>query len=76
MQVLREDTTGAADLNFFHAEITNAYINITNIVLKISPIEAASNQTILVNAHFDTSLGTPGEYLLGQLDSYLPPCVL
>lgn len=64
MQVLREDTTGALDMDFLHSDFTNAYLNVTNIVLKIVPVDASSNQTVLVNAHFDSTLGSPGKAVL------------
>jgi hypothetical protein len=60
LQVAAECATGAADLDFFQAEFTNAYSNLSNIVLKITPREAASQRAVLVNAHFDSSLGSPG----------------
>lgn len=61
MQVLREETTGALDMDFLHSDFTNAYLNVSNIVLKIVPVDASSNQTVLVNAHFDSTLGSPGK---------------
>ena len=44
----------------FHTDITNAYINVTNVVLKIAPKHASNVPGILVNGHFDSTLGSPG----------------
>ena len=56
-----EQATGAVDLEFLHAGFTNAYINVTNVVLVLTP-SAATGDTpaVLVNAHFDSTLGSPG----------------
>jgi hypothetical protein len=59
-QVASEISTGAADINFLHADFTNAYSNLSNIVLKIVPMDAAAEKAVLVNAHFDSTLGSPG----------------
>ena len=59
-QVALERATGAVDMRFMHADITNAYINVSNVVLKITPAHAADTPAILVNGHFDSTLGSPG----------------
>lgn len=59
-QVACEHATGATDLDSFHADFTNAYINISNVVLKIIPVDAVGDKAVLVNAHFDSTLGSPG----------------
>ena len=62
-----EQATGAVDLEFLHAGFTNAYINITNVVLVITPSAAkADTPAVLVNAHFDSTLGSPGVACLTQ----------
>ena len=49
------------DLEFLHAGFTNAYINVTNVVLVLTPSAAAEDTpAVLVNAHFDSTLGSPG----------------
>ncbi len=56
-----EQASGAVDLEFLHAGFTNAYINVTNVVLVITPAAAkADTPAVLVNAHFDSTLGSPG----------------
>jgi len=60
-QVASENATGAADLEFLNADFTSAYINISNVVLKITPKHAASEKAVVVNAHFDSTLGSPGK---------------
>lgn len=60
-QVDREHVTGAATLEFVHTSISNAYRNLTNIVLRIAPKAAQDVKGVLLNAHFDTVFGTSGE---------------
>ncbi|CAL8467649.1 g7187 [Coccomyxa elongata] len=60
VEVACEHATGATDLDFLHADFTNAYINISNVVLKIIPVDAVGDKAVLVNAHFDSTLGSPG----------------
>lgn len=56
-----EQATGAVDLEFLHAGFTNAYINVTNVVLVLTPSAVtAGTPGVLVNAHFDSTLGSPG----------------
>ena len=59
-QVAEEQATGAMDIRFMHTEMTMAYKNITNVVLKITPKGAHSAPAVLVNAHFDSTLGSAG----------------
>lgn len=49
------------DLQFLHAGFTNAYVNVTNVLLVLRPSAAkADTPAVLVNAHFDSTLGSPG----------------
>ena len=61
--VAREPVSGALGLQTaFGIEIANAYNNLTNIVLRIAPAAApgAARRALLVNAHYDSTLGSPG----------------
>ena len=44
-----------------HKEYTNFYNNLTNIVLVVSPRAGLREKSVLVNAHFDSTLGTTGQ---------------
>lgn len=69
---VREQATGALGRQkAFGFEIANAYNNLTNIVLRVAPRavgskavsgghETAQPKELLVNAHYDTTLGSPG----------------
>lgn len=45
---------------FVGSLITNAYANLTNVILRVAPRHAQHAKAVLVNAHFDTVFGTPG----------------
>ncbi len=47
-------------MSAFAFEIANVYNNLTNIVLRIAP-KGSSAKAVLVNSHYDSTLGTPGE---------------
>ena len=49
------------DIRFMHTELTMAYNNITNVVLKIATKGAPHAPAVLVNAHFDSTLGSSGD---------------
>lgn len=49
------------DMHFLNADLTNAYRNLSNIVLALVPRAAAHLPALLLGAHFDTTLDTPGE---------------
>lgn len=57
-----EHATGALNMFFMHHMITNAYQNLSNVVLVIQPAAtaAAARPALLLNAHFDNTLGSPG----------------
>ena len=44
-----------------HKEYTNFYNNLTNVVLVVSPRAGLREKSVLVNAHFDSTLGTTGQ---------------
>lgn len=47
----------------FGFEIANVYVNLTNVVLRVAPADpgAAARPAVLVNAHYDSTLGSAGE---------------
>ena len=57
----RELVSGAVETEFLHTGYTNLYNNITNVILVVSPTAALHEKSVLVNAHFDSTLGTTGQ---------------
>ena len=55
-----EHATGALNMMLLHHMITNAYQNLSNVVLVIEPRDASTRPALLLNAHFDNTLGSPG----------------
>ena len=61
MEVVREQVTGANGLQeAFGFRIANVYNNLTNILLIIRPKDDDRKQSVLINAHYDSTLGSPG----------------
>ena len=56
-----EEVSGALNLMFMGTPITNAYRNLTNIILRVSPKRALAQPAVLINAHFDSAFGSPGD---------------
>ncbi len=56
-----EEVSGALNLMFMGTPITNAYRNLTNIIVRVSPKRALGQPAVLINAHFDSAFGSPGE---------------
>ena len=42
-------------------ELANVYQNLTNIVLTVTPKAHASAPAVLVNGHYDSAIGSPGD---------------
>jgi hypothetical protein len=61
-QVDREQTSGAFNLHFINTAITNAYNNLTNIILRIAPADVQHRKAVLINAHFDSVFESPGRF--------------
>ena len=55
-----EFPTGANNMVFLRRMITNAYANVSNVVLVIQPAGVADRPALLLNAHFDSTLGSAG----------------
>lgn len=50
-------------MHAFRFEIANVYQNLSNVVLRLAPADpaAAARKAVLLNAHYDSTLGTKGE---------------
>lgn len=51
--------TGSFRQTFLNHDITNAYTNLTNLAVRVAP-KGLKGDAVLLNAHFDTTLGSPG----------------
>lgn len=72
-QVDREQVSGAVNLVFAGRPLTNAYRNLTNVVLRIAPRAAAADaMAVLVNSHFDSVFGTRGAPALVAWHGLMP----
>lgn len=60
VKVGREFVSGAVETTFLNNEYINFYNNLTNVVLAISPRARSKQKAVLVNAHFDSTLGSVG----------------
>jgi hypothetical protein len=67
LEVDVQHASGALAYTFVYAYFTNAYQNVTNILVRLRPAAAAaaaggggSRPSVLVSAHYDSALGTPG----------------
>lgn len=69
LQVDVEEVSGALNLVFMGTTITNAYRNLTNIILRVSPKRALAQPAVLINAHFDSAFGSPGDLCSGTRSS-------
>ncbi len=45
---------------FVGTHITNAYNNLTNVIVRIGRREHANSKAVLINAHFDSVFESPG----------------
>ena len=59
-QVERQQVSGGINMEFLDAHIANAYNNLTNIVLTVTPLAAWTEKAVLVSAHYDSLIGTVG----------------
>ena len=65
-QVEEQRVSGGVNLEYFHAPIGSLYQGLGNVMLRIEPTgkQAVGNTTVLLNAHYDSTLGSPGDALL------------
>ena len=59
-QVSHEEVSGTVETSFLNYDYINLYSNLTNVILAISPTAGLRERSVLVNAHFDSTLGTAG----------------
>jgi acetylornithine deacetylase/succinyl-diaminopimelate desuccinylase-like protein len=55
-----QKTSGAFPLHFLDGMI-NVYRDVQNVIVRVSSLHAPSAHSLLVNCHFDTVPGSPGE---------------
>jgi hypothetical protein len=55
-----QKTSGAFPLHFLDG-MTNVYRNVQNVIVRVSAKHSESAHSLLVNCHFDTVSGSPGE---------------
>ena len=61
MQVDWETATGAVNMVLLHHLIAIAYQNVSNVAIAITPESVAPGaKAVLLTAHFDNTLGSPG----------------
>ena len=60
VQVERQQVSGGINMKFLDAHIANAYNNLTNIILSLTPHGARTEKAVLVSAHYDSLIGTVG----------------
>jgi len=60
VQVDIQKTSGAFPLHFLDG-MTNVYRDVQNVIVRVSALRAPSTHSLLVNCHFDTVPGSPGE---------------
>lgn len=58
-----QKTSGAFPLHFLDG-MTNVYRDVQNVIVRVSALHAPSAHSLLVNCHFDTVPGSPGESYL------------
>ena len=61
LQVRQEQVSGEVQMSLLGSSFGNMYQNLSNILLTIVPKAAADVPAVLVNAHFDTAIGSPGQ---------------
>ena len=65
VEFLRHQATGSFRLKVINHDIGNAYSNLTNLAVRVAPKgasvkDAAPRSAVLLNAHFDSTLSSPG----------------
>lgn len=60
LQVYRENVTGSVAMDFGGVAFTNAYNSLTNIVVTITPAGTAGRPGLLIAAHHDSAVASPG----------------
>ena len=63
--MLTEQYTGSIHTDILGVPYYNAYQNVTALALRISEPNTETVPAVLLGAHFDSSIGTPGRALPG-----------
>lgn len=70
--------TGSVLMGLLGLELANIYQNLTNVVLTITPRGCEATPAVLVNAHYDSAVGSPGQphdaallHLTGRCSSFV-----
>jgi len=65
-QVEEQRVSGGVNLEYFHAPIGSLYQGLGNVMLRLEPTgqQAVGNTTVLLNAHYDSTLGSPGTHTM------------
>ncbi|TDL26482.1 hypothetical protein BD410DRAFT_741807 [Rickenella mellea] len=59
-EVWRQEGSGSHRFDILHARLYKTYVNLTNIVLRISSTPSSREHAVLVNSHLDSTLPSPG----------------
>lgn len=70
MQVEEQHVSGAVNLHYFHTPAASAYQGLGNVMLRLQPrgYQASGNRTVLLNAHYDSTIGSQGLLSAFRLD--------
>ncbi|DBB01398.1 TPA: hypothetical protein ACH3X1_000064 [Trebouxia sp. C0004] len=62
-EVEEQRVSGGVNLEYFHAPIGSLYQGLGNVMLRLEPTgqQAVGNTTVLLNAHYDSTLGSPAD---------------
>ena len=60
VDVALEHVSGSASMQFMHRTFYNAYQDLSNVVLRVAPKHRTGAKDVLVNAHYDSTIGTSG----------------
>ena len=63
LQVRREQVSGGVLMALLGLDMANVYQNLTNVVMTLTPKGHQDTPAVLVNAHYDTAVGSPGNQL-------------
>lgn len=71
-QVDEHRVSGGVDLTYFHEPIGSVYQGLGNVMLRLAPIDPSGppNSTLLLNAHYDSTLGSQGGFPLNPPSTF------
>ena len=74
-QVERQQVSGGINMVFLEEHIANAYNNLTNVILSITPRNASTDKAVLVSGHYDSLIGTVGAKCCLRVDHDIQPAM-